>query len=165
MSRRLFLLRHTEAAFAASDRVRPLTTKGRQDAAIMAEKMYEFKMIPDYIMCSPAKRTCETCDILMETLPGVSTIFPEYLYEATTEEIFAAIKTAPDSCKSILIIGHNPAIQSLTTFLIQKGDRKALNVSSYGYKPGTLSTIDCNTDLWADIKPEDNKLNKVLITV
>lgn len=158
----LFLLRHAEAVSTAeSDRARSLTAKGREDAAVLARKMVALRIIPDYVVCSPAKRAQETCGVLMETLPQVSIIYPEYLYEASKNDLFKAIGSFSYTGKTVLVIGHNPAMHSLANFLAQRGDHEAVNAIAYGYKPCTMAIIACDINDWMDIQPKVNFLRHV----
>jgi phosphohistidine phosphatase len=163
MNHRLFLMRHAEAVpTGTDDRGRPLSPKGKRDAQIVAEKMVAFKAVPDYVLCSPARRTRETYDSMLKVLPEVSVIYPEFLYNASTERLFKAISTLSETSRRVLVVSHNPSIQSLVTSLAHKGDHEALSQVSYGYRPATLSIVDCNCKSWNEIQPEVNMLKSVI---
>jgi phosphohistidine phosphatase len=159
---RLFLLRHAEAAFSTEDYARPLSEKGQRDVAYLAEKLINKDMIPDYVICSPARRTFETCDILLKTLPSISTIYPDNIYGASVDELFQAIKKTDESYKSLLIVGHNPGIQALACMLTDKNGHDAFSSSLYSYRPCTFSSIECPINGWNDLETDKNKLKEVI---
>lgn len=160
---RLLIMRHAEANPAAgSDRLRPLTSKGRNEALLVAQRLMAYKIVPDYVLCSPARRTRETYDAMLKTLPEVSVIYPEYLYQAGTERLFEAISMLSESSRQVLLIAHNPGVHGLVSHLAKKGDHGMLEKVSYSYKPATLSVIDCACESWSDIRPEINRLETVI---
>lgn len=163
MNHRLFLMRHAEAATVSqSDRDRPLTPKGRIDAQMTAEKMKAFKAIPDYVICSPARRTRETYDAMLRVLPEVSVIYPEWLYNADLERLIQMVSSLTETSKRVLVIAHNPGIQMLVIALTRKTDREAISQVSYGYKPATLSIVDCDCESWAKVTQGNNILKNVI---
>ena len=59
----LLLLRHAKSSWAdpgMADRDRPLSQRGRQAAERMAHEIDRLSLLPDRILCSPARRTRET---------------------------------------------------------------------------------------------------------
>lgn len=163
MSHRLLLMRHAEAVpTAESDRTRSLTSKGKNDAQLVAQKLAAYKVTPDYVLCSPARRTRETYDAMLKVLPEVSVIYPEFLYQASVERLFEGVSMLSETAQKVLIIAHNPGIQALVSMLAQKGDHENKEKVAYGYKPATLSVIDCVCKSWLEIKPEVNTLKTVI---
>lgn len=161
---RLLIMRHAEAAHAAeSDRARPLTSKGKNDALLVAQRLTAYKINPDYVLCSPARRTRETYDAMAKALPETSVIYPEYLYQATAERLFDALSMLSESSNQVLLIAHNPGVQGLVSFLAKKGDHEMQEKVSYSYRPATLSVIDCVCETWLDLKPDINKLETVIV--
>ena len=67
----LYLLRHAKSSWddsRVSDFDRPLNNRGRREAEKIAEYMKENKYIPEYIICSTAKRTRETLDLILNII-------------------------------------------------------------------------------------------------
>ncbi len=65
---RLILMRHAKSSWAnvsQADFDRPLNERGRQAAPLMGRWLDEQGLIPDLILCSTARRTQETCDLLL----------------------------------------------------------------------------------------------------
>lgn len=161
---RLLIMRHAEAAQSSdSDRARPLTSKGKNDALLVAQRLVAYKITPDYVLCSPARRTRETYDAMLKVLPETSVIYPEYLYQASLEKLFEAVSMLSRSSRQVLLVAHNPAVQGLVSFLAQKGDHEMKEKVAYSYRPATLSVIDCACETWLDLKPDINKLETVIV--
>ena len=160
--RRLYILRHAEAMPSPEDRTRPLSTRGRHDAEVLGQKMKSQKMFPDYVVCSPARRTRETYAVLESFLPETSCIYPEYLYNATLEDLVHGMRGLTASVNAALFIGHNPGIHMLARALAQEGDVNARNSLSFGFKPCTMAVILSNAEDWADLAPGNCKIGALL---
>jgi phosphohistidine phosphatase len=113
----LTLIRHAEAQpqqFFASDSDRRLTQKGLHQIEVIANYLKEKKCFPDYLLCSPAKRTVQTAQLICETLKinpkliNLNTI----LYSGDTEDIIRLVSSL-NLFKHIFIIGHNPTLSCL----------------------------------------------------
>lgn len=162
--RRLFLLRHAQTmpSDGKHDKERKLTPIGQMDAralgAIMAKKKYQ----PDQVLCSPAVRTRDTLLGLMESLNTVSILYLLSLYEEGQDEMLKTIRNADDDVNTLMIVAHNPSIHSLTMTLALEDSPTLMNKLAAGYKPGTLSVLDCPCAHWADIKPGENTLVDLL---
>jgi len=157
--KKILLLRHAEAAQSApEDRARQLTSRGRIDSQMIARKMKSFKLMPDYVLCSPARRARETFDCMEKILPCVSVIYPEYLYNASTEDLFKSLRKITNTSNVALVVGHNPGIHTLATQLAGKGDHERLASMAYGFKPGTMAVIEFGGDSWGKLNLGENKL-------
>lgn len=118
----LFLLRHAKSDWgspALADRDRPLAGRGRTAAAAMARYLHAQHIHPDLALCSPARRTRETLDIIAPSLgDGVQTAFEEDLYGADADELLARLRALPAAIGSAIVVGHNPGIHELALLLI-----------------------------------------------
>lgn len=121
----LLLMRHGKAVQndRVADRERGLTARGRRDCELIAPAIArDFR--PDRILCSPSLRTRET---LAAILPGIGEVsdvtFLEDLYDHPGDytDVVAANGRASES---LLVIGHNPAIQETAVGLIGSGDSR-----------------------------------------
>src|SRR5258706_10362911 len=86
--RELILMRHAEATSADSatdDFQRPLTDHGRKSALRAARAMAVEHGAPQLIICSPALRTLQTAELLVQTqaLPPAALRFESAIYLAT----------------------------------------------------------------------------------
>lgn len=91
---------------------RPLDTRGLRDAPMMARKMREMHLFPDYIITSGATRARSTAEFFKKEF----NLSPEQfevsndLYEASTETLFDVLRSAPDRARFVYLFGHNPTL-------------------------------------------------------
>lgn len=132
----LLLLRHAKSSWADPDQDdadRPLNKRGRRTAARMAKWMAEQGLRPALILCSSARRTRETLDLIADTVgTGVPLRIEPELYLADPATLLDRVRSLPDAIQSVLVIGHNPGLQELALELArraavdQPGARKKL---------------------------------------
>ena len=91
-------VRHAKSSWdqpGLKDFDRPLDSRGLHDAPMMARKMKELDLIPDYIISSGANR-------------AKSTEMNNDLYEASAETVYEVLRSAPDTARFVFLFGHNP---------------------------------------------------------
>ena len=152
--KQLFILRHAEAAPAIEDFERPLTAKGIVDMGALANRLREVRLRPDFVLCSPAKRTRMTLENLW---PDARAQFPDRLYDAEAGTHYEEVKGVSDSHSSVMVVAHNPGIFNFMRFLAAPGPDVPMD-----YKPGTLTVLECSIKRWADLMPGENKILCVL---
>lgn len=145
----LYLLRHAKSSWGdseLSDFDRPLNNRGRREAEKIAEYMKENKYIPEYIICSTAKRTRETLEEILKALKFEGEAnYLESLYLASSNTIGEAIKSV--NVESLLVIGHNPGIENFLNEIINE---------DLIMKTSQLAVIDMESRKLVDyIRPKD----------
>jgi phosphohistidine phosphatase len=119
----LLVLRHAKAARdpADQDDQRPLTGRGRRDAAAAGTHLLENGLIPVSVRCSVALRTRQTweqvCAALGATGDRAEVSFEPRLYRAGSEGLLAVVREAADESPMVLLVGHNPAVHDLVVDL------------------------------------------------
>ncbi|MCR9212682.1 MAG: histidine phosphatase family protein [Proteobacteria bacterium] len=116
--RKLTLLRHAKSSWtdhAIADFDRPLAPRGRKAAVKIGLYLAETGLSPDFILCSPAKRTRETLAKITPFLTHKYDIKLERsIYSAGSGGgVISYLKSAPLSSEHVLVIGHNPTMQQL----------------------------------------------------
>lgn len=156
--RRLLLLRHAKAVqdSGEGDPARRLSGRGRADAALMGRAMNMRGYLPDLALCSPSRRTMETWDMLSPELDGVVEInFIKGLYLANPKNIVAAIQTAPDSARALLLIGHNPGMEECAVRLarepVTRAEAKKLAEMREKFPTCALAVLDFDVETWRDV--------------
>ncbi len=109
------LVRHAKSNWdhpGMDDYDRPLDVRGLRDAPMMAKKMHELQLVPDLIITSGAKRARSTADFFRKEfdLGPECFIVNDKLYEATAEDVYGVISSAPETARFIYLFGHNPAL-------------------------------------------------------
>ena len=116
----LVLLRHAKAAREEArqpDRDRPLTARGRRDAAAVGAVMRDLGLVPDLVLVSPSRRTTETLAALepWNDTPLIEALDPLYL--ASEAELLAILREVAETVRGVLVIGHNPGLHALAATL------------------------------------------------
>jgi phosphohistidine phosphatase len=116
------LLRHAKSDWgsgAADDFARPLAKRGRAAAKKMREWMRRHDIVPVRVVSSPAARARETARALCELplLDASRVSYEDRLYLADLEELLGVLRDCPKGVKSVMLIGHNPGLEQLLTYL------------------------------------------------
>jgi phosphohistidine phosphatase len=152
--RRLLLLRHSKAVpFAGSgDHERPLTPRGRGDAARLGSFIADEKMIPVAAIHSGARRTRETLAIVLAKLrPGIAVFAEPRLYEAGSAAFLDVVRHVADEAGSVLLVGHNPTIAEMAYRLASTGERAAMARLAAKFPTSGLAIVDFDADHWSEI--------------
>src|SRR4051794_609610 len=92
MQRRLVLIRHATAAQAPVDADRPLTDRGREQAAAIGQWLRRAALRPDRVVVSPALRAAQTWEGAAAYLsPPPTPAVDERIYDNTVEALFAVL--------------------------------------------------------------------------
>lgn len=130
--RRLVLLRHAKSPWKGSahaDHERPLNERGRTDAPRVGRRIVELGWSPEHILCSDARRTQETYELMKEAFtedPPVEIL--SALYNGGVEEVLDQLHRLPNEMSQILAVGHNPGWEEMTTWLT--GERVTLKTAN-----------------------------------
>jgi phosphohistidine phosphatase len=110
--RTLVLLRHAKSAWPdVPDHDRPLAARGRRDAPTAGHWLRQQGYVPDQVLCSTAWRARQTWQLAAATLgQSPPVILAPAIYGASTRELLNVIRHAPSSARSVLVVGHDPAI-------------------------------------------------------
>lgn len=164
--KRLLLLRHAKASRdlpAGKDADRPLTRRGRDDAAAIGRYLHGQRRKPSLVLCSTAVRTRETLDILMEHLPIRPAVqFLSELYLAEAETILSFVRHARDGAATLMVVGHNPGLEICAQRLIRppKDEDTCLRLAAMAEKFPTcaLAAIDFAAARWSDVAFDEGAL-------
>jgi phosphohistidine phosphatase len=121
VSSRLFLLRHAKSSWddpGLADHDRPLAPRGRRAAKRMGRYLHDERIAPELVLCSSARRARETLELVSPA--GRIRLEPK-LYGASADELVGRLRLVPDDVRSVMLIGHNPAMQDLALLLAGGG--------------------------------------------
>jgi phosphohistidine phosphatase len=153
----LYLLRHAKSSWDDSsldDFDRPLNERGKKAAPIMGRVMREKNLKPDLILCSPSKRTKQTAKHVINASKLKSEItYDERIYEASTADLIELLKAQDAKLESILLIGHNPGIESLLTNLTGANET---------FPTAALAKIVLEIEKWKGIKDGAGSMDWIL---
>jgi phosphohistidine phosphatase len=119
VDRRLLLLRHAKSAWPdVLDHDRPLAPRGQRDAPIVGRWLRTHGFLPEQVLCSSARRTRETWQLVHEQLgvePAVR--FDDQVYGATPRALLDLVHQAGPAARTLLVVGHDPAVAELARAL------------------------------------------------
>jgi phosphohistidine phosphatase len=157
-TRRLILLRHAKSAWPdVPDHDRPLAPRGRRDAPGAGRWLRKADYGPDLALCSTARRARETWALAEEELGAhPQTIFEEQVYGASSMGLLdLARETSPD-VGNLLIVGHEPAVRSLTLELASaqpdEAEAQALGRVRVKYPTASIAVLAFTVG-WPELGP------------
>ena len=124
MKRELLLLRHGKSDWdvGVDDFHRPLKDRGKRDAQRIGVWLSRQKMLPDYIVSSPAERALVTAQKACKAMgcgdQGVQR--DKRIYAAGLDALLAVLGDCPDGAGRIMLVGHNPGLEELLVWLAGK---------------------------------------------
>ncbi len=114
---------------------------------------------PELVICSTSRRTCET---LEGVDPGGETSIESELYAASAKDVRKRLRCVPEQTGSVMVIGHNPAMQLLVLRLAGNAARlpegSDLAAIQQKFPTGALATLtfDC---AWSELSPGTAELS------
>jgi phosphohistidine phosphatase len=160
----LTLLRHAKSTWddpVARDFDRPLNRRGRKAARRIGEEMRALGLAFDAVIASPAVRVKET---LAEVEQGfgrdLPVAFEQAVYLAHPETLLDLVRAADDTAQSLLLVGHNPGLESLAIDLAGAGSLRA--EIAVKYPTATLAEIALPALSWADVAPGTGTIERFI---
>jgi len=117
---RIYLCRHGDAVAedeAGSDRDRWLNARGRELVRTLARLLREQHVEPDAIVSSPLPRAVQTAELIAAGLDYLTPIATLRCLEPAAQPEVAA-RAIIAAGKSVLVVGHEPSISTLTAHLL-----------------------------------------------
>jgi len=129
----LLIVRHAKSSWDdinLSDFERPLNSRGKRDAPLMANLAKTLDLIPQIIYTSPAVRALTTAQVFQEMFNNsIPLIENKEIYHASELVLEDIIKDFDNQYNYIALFGHNPGL----SFLIEKlTNRKIWDVPTCG---------------------------------
>lgn len=147
------LLRHAKSSWddpALPDHERPLSARGRKAATLIGTYLRRDEIRVSMVLCSSARRARETLELVAPA--GQIRIEPE-LYGATADELLQRLRRLPDEVDSVMLIGHNPAIQELGANLVER----ASELAARKFPTGALAELAFR-GTWRALEPRHAEL-------
>ena len=119
MVRRLIVMRHAKSSWKdpnLDDHERPLNKRGRRDAPMVADAIFERGWIPELILVSSSKRTLQTLEWMSHRMGKTPFEVRSGIYHATVIDLMGELEDMLDN-GTTMIIGHNPGSEILVNHL------------------------------------------------
>lgn len=149
----LMLLRHAKSSLAdtgQADLDRPLNERGKRSAVAVGRYMASNGLVPQLVLCSPARRTRETWSLVAGELSAT----PEILIAAEIYDfgdgkaLMECLRLKAGAAQSALLVGHNPSIAELAKTLIGTGSGKLRERLEEKYPTAALAVISFDLNNW-----------------
>ena len=149
--RRLILLRHAKSDWPdVPDRDRPLAKRGRRDAPVIGRWLGDHGYLPDTVICSAARRTRQTWELVAPELGGSPSVtFEPRAYAASAMSLLYLVRELPAASRTAMLVGHNPGVAELATSLAQPPDHDDAPIR---FPTAAVAILDVSGD-WADLAP------------
>lgn len=147
----LLLMRHAKSSWKLpeiADHERPLNKRGYRDAPLMGQFLQEHDLEPQQILSSTATRARQTAELVAEAshFQG-DIIYMSRLYMAEAEEYLNALRELPDQFDRVMVIGHNPGLETLLQVL--SSEIKSLPTA-------VVAQIDLPIEKWGELNGQTN---------
>jgi phosphohistidine phosphatase len=155
-TRRLILLRHAKSDWPdVPDRDRPLAKRGRRDAPKIGHWLREHAYLPEVVICSAARRTRQTWDLVAPELGGSPSVtFEPRAYAASAMTLLYLVREVPAGCHTAMLVAHNPGVADLASALTQPPDA---DVAPLRFPTAAVAVLDFPGD-WPDLAPSQAHL-------
>lgn len=155
-NRTLLLMRHGKSSWATptqADFDRPLKTRGERAAEQMGRWLDQTGHVPDLVLTSTAVRARSTTDIVASVLGLPSAVIVEEprIYDASTNQLLYCIAEHGGDTNTLMVVGHNPGLESLTWLLARQTPPPGLNNKFF---PTATVAVLKTTQTWQDMEPE-----------
>ncbi|MEZ6095742.1 MAG: histidine phosphatase family protein [Pirellulaceae bacterium] len=119
--KQILLMRHAKSSWeneGLSDHDRPLNDRGARAALAMGQFLLSKNLVPQQVLSSDSVRTRQTIEHMQESWnEDVAVEFRTELYLASAKTYRDVIKHAKPGVETLMILGHNPGMESLVSRL------------------------------------------------
>lgn len=165
----VLVMRHGEAQDRGKhgDFDRELSDKGKKQAKRVAKGLDHCNIIPDAIVCSPAKRASQTMDRLLKRFGDKPRVdLDKDLYDGGIDAIMQQLRQARQSTHTLMIIGHEPIVSMACQWIANpKTSSDAEGMLGIGLSTGSVVVLGSkqpisqwsvrSADVLAVLRPKD----------
>ncbi len=153
MERRLLLLRHLKSSWddpTLDDFDRPLSKRGMNAAAVVREQIRRTSLVPDLVVCSPAKRTVSTLErVLLPLFPSILVRFERRIYESSVADFVDVLSNMSSDVANLTFIGHNPVMEAVATRMTTADDGRDRERMLTKFPSGAAALIGLQAESWS----------------
>ena len=152
----LLVMRHAKSSWKVpglTDHQRTLNKRGKRDAVQMAQFLESAQIEISRVVASNACRADQTAKALIKTMDCLTPAQLESrkdFYLAAPQTYLNYLKELDDSVSTVILIGHNPGLESLVQHLGGRWETMAT---------AAIACFDCSASSWSDAKPSSFRLD------
>jgi phosphohistidine phosphatase len=153
--RRLVLLRHAKSDRPPGmpDHVRPLSARGRRDAAAVGRWLDDQRLRPDLVLCSDATRALQTWEEAHAELGGdVPTRAEPRLYDTSAAAVVHLVAEVPDDVRTLLVVAHEPTMSQVADVLAGPDSDGALLAQVRAHLPTSGVVVLTTSGGWSQVE-------------
>lgn len=104
-----------------------MSPHGIAEAESAGRRLREQRLVPDRVLCSPARRARETLEAVLELTGYIEQRLDERIYDATPGTLASLVDEHRDA-ERLLLVGHNPGLERLAALMHsgQTGDYRGM---------------------------------------
>jgi phosphohistidine phosphatase len=152
--RTLCLLRHAKSSWddpTLADHARPLAPRGIHATPVVADHLQTMGLVPQVVLCSSARRTVQTLELLGDAIPADCDVrIEDELYHGNVDALLDRLRALPDTVHTAMLIGHNPDLQHLALVLAGSGGAQ-LGRLARKFPTAAAATLDADVAAWSDL--------------
>lgn len=149
----LYLLRHAKSSWkdpGLQDFDRPLNGRGREAAPLVGRLIRKRKLRVELLLSSPAARARQTAALVKESAGLTADLFyDERIYEADAARLLDVVTQASESADALMLVGHNPGMEELLTFLT--GEERRMQTAA-------LACVALDVEKWSKVRAQAGRL-------
>jgi phosphohistidine phosphatase len=124
---------------------RPLNKRGKKAAPLMGDRLAQRSLLPDLVICSPARRALATARRLAKQLgyPKKNIVIEDDMYGASPESMLTLVRKLDNRSRMVMLVGHNPETTEFANLL---GGLDLYNVPTCG-----IVALSFDITTWKDV--------------
>src|SRR5262245_40878428 len=152
-------MRHAKSSWTdkkLDDFDRPLSRRGKEGAPLVGRALAAKKIVPELVLCSPARRTRDTLKLTLDAMavkPQVT--YEDQLYSFGNGDSYLNAISAQKTVSPLMVVGHNPSVQNLTLRLLGTQDNKTVQKIRAKFPTAAVAIIALSIDNWRQILARD----------
>lgn len=154
----LILMRHAKSDWsdkALGDFDRALNKRGKTDAPRMGRALARRGLIPEKILCSPARRTRESLGLVLEQMAASpAVVYDPALYVFGDGVAYLERLRMENHGSPLMLMGHNPSVQNLALRLCTTGDPELLAAIGRKFPTAAAAIIMLRANRWSELAPQ-----------
>lgn len=148
----IVLVRHAKSAWGldVGDHDRPLSGRGKRDAAALGHHLTAEGLVPGAVVCSTAVRARDTW--LRAVKGGATDVAVRYLervYEGQAPDLAKVLRSTAEDVDTVVMVGHAPGIPDLVEYLAVRTKSKAWKQLDTKFPTSALAVLRF-TGSWDD---------------
>lgn len=161
--KQILLMRHAKSNWDHPDLTdfeRPLAQRGMKDAPRMGAYLKEIDTVPDQLISSTAVRAKQTTEEVSKkwSFKEGQVLWNEDLYYGGVMDYLAAIQAASDEISRLMLIGHNPLMESTAAILASGSQSGVVRMPT-----AALICLESYASHWSSVSPGSCQIRWMMI--